>query len=146
MEPHACLAVPRGEDLTVYVSSQIVAEARNAIASTLKIDPERIHVVAPFVGGGFGSKLGIHSETILAALAARRLKQPVKVVHDPAADLPAARPAARRPASGFGWAPRGTAGWSPIAHDVTMHTEPPRGVRRADGRHDARPVRRAQPV
>src|SRR5262249_28585043 len=63
-----------------YVSAQIVAEARKAIARTLKVDAERIHIVSPFVGGGFGSKLGIHAETILAALAARTLKQPVKVV------------------------------------------------------------------
>jgi xanthine dehydrogenase YagR molybdenum-binding subunit len=80
MEPHACLAVPSGEDLTFYVSAQIVAEARTAIASTLKMDAQRIRIVTPFVGGGFGSKLGIHSETILAGLAARELKQPVKVV------------------------------------------------------------------
>src|SRR4029079_2444646 len=80
MEPHACMVVPNGEDLTVYVASQIVAEARTAIARTLQIDKARIHIVAPFVGGGFGSKLGIHSETILAALAARELKQAVKVV------------------------------------------------------------------
>ena len=80
MEPHACLAVPSGQDLTFYVSVQIVAEARTAIASTLMMDPSRIRIVAPFVGGGFGSKLGIHSETILAGFAARALKQPVKVV------------------------------------------------------------------
>jgi xanthine dehydrogenase YagR molybdenum-binding subunit len=80
MEPHACLAVPSGEDLTFYVSAQIVAEARAAIASTLKMDRHRIRLVAPFVGGGFGSKLGIHSETILAGLAARELRQPVRVV------------------------------------------------------------------
>ncbi len=80
MEPHACMAVPNGEDLTIYVASQIVAEARTAIASTLRVDKERIRIVTPYVGGGFGSKLGIHSETILAALAARELKQPVKVV------------------------------------------------------------------
>ena len=80
MEPHACMVVPDGEDLTVYVASQIVGEARTAIASTLRMDPERIHIVSRFVGGGFGSKLGIHSETILAALAARELKRPVKVV------------------------------------------------------------------
>ena len=39
MEPHCCLAVPNGDDLTVFVSAQILAEARTAIASTLKIDP-----------------------------------------------------------------------------------------------------------
>jgi xanthine dehydrogenase YagR molybdenum-binding subunit len=79
MEPHACLAVWHGEDLTVYVSAQVTANARTSIASTLQIDPQRIRVVIPYVGGGFGSKLGIHSETILAALAARQLDQPVKV-------------------------------------------------------------------
>jgi len=80
MEPHACMVVPGGEDLTVYVSSQIVGEARTAIATTLKMAEERIHIVSPYVGGGFGSKLGIHAETILAALAARELRHPVKVV------------------------------------------------------------------
>ena len=80
MEPNACLAVPRGDDLIIYVSAQIVDAARISIASTLRMDPQRIQVIAPFVGGGFGSKLGIHSETILAAIAARLLKKPVKVV------------------------------------------------------------------
>jgi len=81
MEPNACLAVPHreGEELTAYVSTQIVAAARARIASTLRMDPQRIHIVAPYVGGGFGSKLGVHAETILAMLAARQLKQPVKV-------------------------------------------------------------------
>jgi xanthine dehydrogenase YagR molybdenum-binding subunit len=79
MEPHACLAVPRGDDLIVYVSTQIVDAARASIASTLQIAPERIHIVTPFVGGGFGSKLRIHYETILASSAARALNRPVKV-------------------------------------------------------------------
>lgn len=79
MELNACLAVPRGDDLDVYVSAQILDSARSAIANTLHIDPQRIHVVTPYVGGGFGSKLGIHSETILAVMAARQLNQPVKV-------------------------------------------------------------------
>src|SRR5207302_7595783 len=79
MEPHACLAVPRGEDLDVYVSAQMLGEARTAIASTLKIDPERVHLVTPYVGGGFGAKLGIHNETILAAFAARALNRLVKI-------------------------------------------------------------------
>jgi xanthine dehydrogenase YagR molybdenum-binding subunit len=79
MEPHNCMVVPRGEDLMVYVSAQIVDSAKSAIANTLQIDPKRVHVITPFVGGGFGSKLGIHSETILAALAARQLNLPVKV-------------------------------------------------------------------
>jgi xanthine dehydrogenase YagR molybdenum-binding subunit len=79
MEPHACLAVPRGDELIIHVGTQFVAAARASIASTLKIDPERIHIVAPYVGGGFGSKLRVHYETVLAALAARALDRPVKV-------------------------------------------------------------------
>ncbi|PTL78899.1 xanthine dehydrogenase [Vitiosangium sp. GDMCC 1.1324] len=79
LEPHACVAAWRGDELTVYVCTQVVDAARTALASTLQIDSQRVHVVSPFIGGGFGSKLGIHSETILAALAARQLKQPVKV-------------------------------------------------------------------
>jgi xanthine dehydrogenase YagR molybdenum-binding subunit len=78
MEPNACLAVPRGEDLELYVSTQIVDAVRGSVANTLKIDPQRIKVVSPYLGGGFGSKLSVHSETILAAIAARRLNRPVK--------------------------------------------------------------------
>ncbi len=79
MEPNACVAVPRGEDLELYVSTQIVDAVRSCVANTLKIDPQRIKVFSPYVGGGFGSKLSVHSETILAAIAARRLNRPVKV-------------------------------------------------------------------
>ena len=79
LEPPACVAVPDGEDITLYTSTQVVAWARERVARTLRIDPERIHVVSPYVGGGFGVKLYTHHETILAALAARRLQRPVKV-------------------------------------------------------------------
>jgi xanthine dehydrogenase YagR molybdenum-binding subunit len=79
MEFHSCLAVWHGDDLSIYVSAQGVASAHVVVASTLRIDPQKIQVFTPYVGGGFGSKLGIHSETILAALAARELKEPVKI-------------------------------------------------------------------
>jgi xanthine dehydrogenase YagR molybdenum-binding subunit len=123
MEPHACLVVPSGEDLTVYVSAQIVAEARTAIASTLRMDKERIRIVTPYVGGGFGSKLGIHSETILGALAARELKQPVKVVmtRQQIFQLLGLRPmTSQRVRLGATKDGRMVA----LGHDVTMHTSP----------------------
>jgi xanthine dehydrogenase YagR molybdenum-binding subunit len=123
MEPHACLAVPRGDDLTIYVSAQIVAAARASIANTLQMDPQRIQVVAPYVGGGFGSKLGIHSETILAALAARRLKQPVKIAmtRQQIFHLVQVRPtSSQRVRLGAGRDGRLVA----IAHEATMHTNP----------------------
>ncbi|WP_432073457.1 molybdopterin cofactor-binding domain-containing protein [Streptomyces wuyuanensis] len=123
IEPNACLAEPRGEDLVVYVSSQIVNAAQASVAATLRMDPERVHVVAPFVGGGFGSKLGIHSETILAALAARTLNRPVKVAmtRQQVFQLVGMRPVSRqRVRLGAERDGRLTA----IAHDVTMHTNP----------------------
>jgi xanthine dehydrogenase YagR molybdenum-binding subunit len=123
MEPHACLAVPRGEDLTIYVSAQVVEAARNSIASTLRIDPQRIHIVTPYVGGGFGSKLGIHSETILAALAARALNQPVKVAmsRQQIFHLVGMRPmSSQRVRLGAGRDGQLVA----IAHEVNMHTSP----------------------
>ncbi|MDB4956029.1 MAG: aldehyde oxidase and xanthine dehydrogenase family protein [Myxococcales bacterium] len=79
MEPHGCLAVWNGDAVTVHVPTQIVADARVRIAKTLGIDVQRVKVISRYVGGGFGSKLGVHAETILAVLAARQLAQPVKV-------------------------------------------------------------------
>jgi xanthine dehydrogenase YagR molybdenum-binding subunit len=123
MEPNACLAVPRGEDLVLYVSTQIVDAARSSVASTLKIDPQRIQVVSAYVGGGFGSKLSVHSETILAAIAARRLNRPVKVAltrrqifHDVGV-RPTSIQRIRLGAERDG-------GLVAVAHDATMHTNP----------------------
>jgi xanthine dehydrogenase YagR molybdenum-binding subunit len=123
MEPHACLAVPRGEELTIHVSCQIVDAARTSIASTLLVDPRRIRVVSPYVGGGFGSKLGIHSETILAALAARQLNQPVKVVmtRQQIFHLVGLRPTSSQRAR---LGARRDGQLVAIAHEVTMHTSP----------------------
>ena len=123
MEPHVAMAVPHGEDLTIYLSSQIIAEARAAISSTLQIDPQRLELASPFVGGGFGSKLGIHAETILAALAARALKQPVKIAltRQQIFHLVGVRPmSVQRVRLGAGRDGRLVA----IGHDVTMHTNP----------------------
>jgi xanthine dehydrogenase YagR molybdenum-binding subunit len=123
MEPHGCLAVPNGEGLILYVSAQILAEARKAVASTLRMEERQIRLVSPFVGGGFGSKLGIHSETILAAIAARELGVPVKVglTRQQIFHLLGNRPITRqRVRLGAGRDGRLVA----LGHDVTMHTSP----------------------
>ncbi|MBD3002762.1 xanthine dehydrogenase family protein molybdopterin-binding subunit [Streptomyces sp. 5-10] len=123
IEPNASMVAPRGEDLVVYVSCQITDAARDSVAGTLMMDPERVHIVTPFVGGGFGSKLGIHSETILAALAARTLDRPVKVTltRQQVFQLVGMRPTSnQRVRLGAGRDGRLAA----IAHDVTMHTNP----------------------
>ena len=123
MEPNACLAVSRGDDLIVYVSTQIVDGARASIARTLQIDAQRVQIVSPYVGGGFGSKLGIHSETILAVLAARLLNKPVKVAmtRQQIFHLVGVRPtSSQRVRLGAGRDGRLVA----LAHEVTMHTNP----------------------
>jgi len=79
MEPHAALAQWDGDVLTAFVSQQSLAAARTALAATLQIAPEQVHLVSRFIGGGFGSKLPINPEIVLAALAARILNRPVKV-------------------------------------------------------------------
>lgn len=79
MEPPASLAQWSGDRLTIYCSAQLVESARKSIAATLRIAPENVELVSEFVGGGFGGKLSIYADAILAALAARKLKRPVKV-------------------------------------------------------------------
>ncbi len=80
MEPHAALAQWDGDRLTVRSALQLVEAAHASIASTLKVPPEKVEVISEYVGGGFGGKLPVNAEVILAALAARELKRPVKVV------------------------------------------------------------------
>jgi xanthine dehydrogenase YagR molybdenum-binding subunit len=80
MEPHCALAVWHEDSVTVYASTQIVAAAKLRIAATLGLAPAQVRIIAHYLGGGFGSKLGVHAETILAVIAARQLRRPVKVM------------------------------------------------------------------
>lgn len=79
MEPHVTVAQWDGETLIVHVAIQIVSSAVSAFANTLGIDEANVHIISPFTGGGFGSKLGIHNEAILAALAAKQCGRAVRV-------------------------------------------------------------------
>jgi xanthine dehydrogenase YagR molybdenum-binding subunit len=79
MEPHATLALWRDGDLTLYESTQGAPMARNAIAKVLGLEPERVRVIAPHVGGGFGSKGTPKPNAIVAALAAHHVQRPVKL-------------------------------------------------------------------
>jgi xanthine dehydrogenase YagR molybdenum-binding subunit len=79
MEPHAAMAVWDEDRLTVYDSSQGVSADRDTIAEVLGVAQERVRVVSPHVGGGFGSKGSTRPHAILAALAARAVGRPVKV-------------------------------------------------------------------
>ncbi|GCB05335.1 xanthine dehydrogenase family protein molybdopterin-binding subunit [Ralstonia sp. SET104] len=80
MEPHATIAVWDGDALTLYDSTQYVSGVRRTVAKTLGLSPEKLRVVCPFVGGGFGCKGSVWSHVVLAAMAARQVGQPVKLV------------------------------------------------------------------
>jgi xanthine dehydrogenase YagR molybdenum-binding subunit len=70
MEPHSTVAIWDPPHLTLYDSTQSVHSVRAAMAKTLGLEIERVRVIAPYVGGGFGSKGEPHAHNILAALAA----------------------------------------------------------------------------
>ncbi|TDD31560.1 xanthine dehydrogenase family protein molybdopterin-binding subunit [Actinomadura sp. KC06] len=78
MEPRSVLCVPDGDDFTLYSATQIPHILRLMLATVTGIAEHRIRVVAPDVGGGFGSKLQVYGEEVLALLLARRLGRPVK--------------------------------------------------------------------
>ncbi|MDQ2892731.1 MAG: molybdopterin-dependent oxidoreductase, partial [Pseudomonadota bacterium] len=79
MEPHASTAWWEGDKLTVRSSNQVIGAARGTIAQALGIDKDKVRVLAPYVGGGFGGKTGVGPEVIFAAIAAERIGRPVKV-------------------------------------------------------------------
>ncbi|NIY95619.1 xanthine dehydrogenase family protein molybdopterin-binding subunit [Salipiger sp. HF18] len=80
MEPHAALAEWEGETLTLRGAQQMLKTNRLELADAVGIDPENVRILSPYIGGGFGSKLGIGPEAVSAALAARELQRPVRVV------------------------------------------------------------------
>jgi carbon-monoxide dehydrogenase large subunit len=84
MEPHAVLAVPGADGrLTVHASTQVPTAARAQIARTLVLDPARVRVVAPAVGGGFGGKAsGAIGEHMVAGAIALALGRPVRYIEE----------------------------------------------------------------
>lgn len=79
MEPHASLAMWEGDQLTVWTSNQMIAWGRKDLATTLGIAEDKVRLVSPYIGGGFGGKLFIRADVLLAALGARATGRPVKV-------------------------------------------------------------------
>jgi xanthine dehydrogenase YagR molybdenum-binding subunit len=79
MEPHATIAAWRGNKLTLWTSNQMIAWGVGEVAKTLGIPPADVRLISPYIGGGFGSKLFVRTDAILAALGARAAKRPVKV-------------------------------------------------------------------
>ena len=78
MEPHGALAYWTDGRLNIHCSAQLLVSAHHCVAATLLIAPAKVRVVSRYVGGGFGGKLPIYGDVILAALASRELNRPVK--------------------------------------------------------------------
>ncbi|GAA2934524.1 xanthine dehydrogenase family protein molybdopterin-binding subunit [Streptomyces violaceus] len=80
MEPHATIARWDGNKVTVWDKTQWVMGTRDEIAAVFDLPADAVRVINPFVGGGFGSGLRCWPHTIVAAVAARETKRPVKLV------------------------------------------------------------------
>jgi carbon-monoxide dehydrogenase large subunit len=78
IEPRGTLAVPRTDSFTLYSSTQIPHIARYVLSLLTGIPEDKLRVVAPDVGGGFGSKLQVYPEEALMLVLAKRLGQPVR--------------------------------------------------------------------
>jgi carbon-monoxide dehydrogenase large subunit len=80
IEPRGVVVVPQpvGGDLTIYSATQIPHILKVMIAVTLGIPEQKLRVIAPAVGGGFGSKLDVYAEELIAIVIARRLGVPTR--------------------------------------------------------------------
>ncbi|HEV7861766.1 MAG TPA: xanthine dehydrogenase family protein molybdopterin-binding subunit, partial [Acidimicrobiia bacterium] len=91
MEGNAIAVVPgddgAGHDLTVYVATQMPHGWRNQAVQMFGLDPARLRVVAPHVGGAFGGKAGVAPEHAVAVAVALRLGRPVKWVESRSENL-----------------------------------------------------------
>jgi carbon-monoxide dehydrogenase large subunit len=89
IEPRACLAeYDAGQDaITLHSATQVPGILRDAFARALDLPGNRLRVVAPDVGGGFGGKASLYAEEFFVCLAARKLERPVKWTSDRLEDL-----------------------------------------------------------
>ncbi len=79
MEPHATIAAWDGDRVTLWTSNQMIAWGKGEVAKTLGIPKDKVRLVSPYVGGGFGGKLFLRADAVLAALGAKAAGRPVKV-------------------------------------------------------------------
>ena len=79
MEPHATLAHWEDDKLVLYTSNQMLASCKQQVMDALDLNKDQVQLIAYYVGGGFGSKLGIAPESIAAAIAAKDLGRPVLI-------------------------------------------------------------------
>jgi xanthine dehydrogenase YagR molybdenum-binding subunit len=79
MEPHATIAAWEGGKLTLWTANQMINWSKGDVASTLGLPPDSVRLVSPYIGGGFGGKLFVRADAILAALGAKAANRAVAV-------------------------------------------------------------------
>ncbi len=79
MEPFASIASWKGDELTLWTSNQMIDWGRTDLATTLGMPKEKIRFMSPYVGGGFGGKLFLRADAVMAALGAKAAGRPVKL-------------------------------------------------------------------
>jgi CO/xanthine dehydrogenase Mo-binding subunit len=79
IEPRAVVAQWEGDKVTIWTSTQVPFDARAGVCETLELPANRVRIIVPHLGGGFGGKCGFHYEAHVAALA-RTTKRPVRLV------------------------------------------------------------------
>jgi carbon-monoxide dehydrogenase large subunit len=81
METNAITVVPGddgdGHELTIWISTQMPHGFHGQVCRIFELDTERVRVVAPYVGGAFGAKVGAGAEHVVVIAAARRLGRPL---------------------------------------------------------------------
>ena len=84
METRGCVATWHAADraLTIYTSTQIPHLARTILAAMLGLEENRLRLIAPEVGGGFGCKLNVYAEEALVSFIAMKLGRPVKWIEN----------------------------------------------------------------
>jgi aerobic carbon-monoxide dehydrogenase large subunit len=89
LEPRSCLAEfeARSEAITLYTASNIPGIVRDAISDALDLPGNRFRVIAPDVGGSFGSKGSLYPEEIFVCVAARKLRRSLKWVANRLEDI-----------------------------------------------------------
>jgi xanthine dehydrogenase YagR molybdenum-binding subunit len=78
LEPHATIARWSSDGVTLYDSNQGSHRVRDTVAQVFGLEPDRVRVISPYVGGAFGSKGGVHPHVILTVMAAQVVGRPVK--------------------------------------------------------------------
>jgi xanthine dehydrogenase YagR molybdenum-binding subunit len=79
MEPHATVASWDGDKVTLWTSNQMIGWGHGSLAKILGVPKENVRLDSPYVGGGFGGKLFVRADAVLAAVAAKAVRRPVKV-------------------------------------------------------------------